>query len=76
MSYHKTTQKIRRKFVKKIGIIRDVDKLGRICIPKEMRNMYNLNESVEILATTEGVLIRNPEYILVKIEKISKNDSQ
>ena len=53
-----------------------MDKLGRICIPKEMRNMYNLNESVEILATTEGVLIRNPEYILVKIEKISKKDSQ
>ena len=61
--------------MKKIGIIRDVDKLGRICIPKEMRNMYNLNEPVEILATTEGVLIRNPEYILGKIETTSKNDS-
>lgn len=49
-----------------VGIIREIDKLGRICIPKEMRKLFNLVSEVEIQATTEGILIKNPEYILVK----------
>ena len=52
--------------MKKIGVKRDIDKLGRICIPKEMREMFRLEKEVEIQSTTEGVLIRNPEYIVVK----------
>ncbi len=52
----------------KIGIIRKFDNLGRIVIPKEMRDRYKLNKEVEIIATEEGVLIRNTEYILVKKE--------
>ena len=47
-----------------IGIIKDFDKLGRIVIPKELRERFALDKSVEILATPNGILIRNPEYVL------------
>ncbi len=56
----------------KIGIVRKFDNLGRIVIPKEMRDRYKLNKEVEIIATEEGVLIRNSEYILVKKENPEK----
>lgn len=49
-----------------IGINREIDKLGRLCIPKEMRELYKLEKEVELVATERGVLIRNPQYILVK----------
>ena len=51
------------------GVIKEVDNLGRIVIPKEMRDLYKLNERVEVISTPEGVLIRNPQYILVKIKE-------
>ena len=47
-----------------IGIIKDFDKLGRIVIPKELRERFALDKNVEILATPNGILIRNPEYVL------------
>ena len=47
----------------KIGIIKEIDSLGRIVIPKEMRERLFLDKKVEI--------IRNPEYILVKAEQES-----
>ena len=53
----------------KIGIKKEIDKLGRICIPKEMRKLFNLEHEVELQITQEGILIKNPEYILVKKEK-------
>ena len=49
-----------------IGIIKEIDKLGRIVIPKEMRERLKLDEQVEVLLTDEGILIRNSEYTLVK----------
>ena len=52
-----------------VGIIKEVDRLGRIVIPKEFRERFGLNESVEIIATERGIMIRNPEYRLVKIDK-------
>ena len=54
----------------KVGIVKEIDKLGRIVIPKEYRERYNLGDCVEIIACEEGVLLRNSEYILVKREKI------
>ncbi|MBE6591465.1 MAG: hypothetical protein E7646_05435 [Ruminococcaceae bacterium] len=45
-----------------------MDKLGRICIPKEMRKLFNLENEVELQITNEGILVKNPEYILVKKE--------
>ena len=40
------------------GIIKRVDNLGRICIPKAMRQLYGLSYDVELIVTGEGVLIR------------------
>ena len=62
------------RYMNYIGVKREIDKLGRVCIPKEMRKMFNLDAEVEIQATTEGVLIKNPEYIVIKQVKI-KDDS-
>lgn len=49
-----------------IGIIREIDNLGRLCIPKEMRTLLGLKKEVELIVTPQGVLIRNPAYVLAK----------
>ena len=54
--------------MKKVGVKKEINKLGRICIPKEMRKLFNLENEVELCLTKEGVLIKNPEYVLVKKE--------
>ncbi len=51
----------------RVGVIKEIDKLGRIVIPKEMRERLALEENVEVILTDDGVLIRNPEYRLVKV---------
>ena len=38
-------------------------------IPKELRVMYKLDREVEVIPTPEGVLLRNPEYRLVRVLK-------
>ena len=53
----------------KIGILKEIDRLGRIVIPKELRERFGLSDRVEVVATEEGILIRNQEYKLVKIDK-------
>lgn len=53
-----------------IGIIKEFDKLGRIVIPKELRERYGFLGEVEIVATENGILIQNPQYVLTK----RKND--
>ena len=57
----------------KIGILKEIDRLGRIVIPKELRERYGLNDVVEVIATEDGVLIKNPKYYLA--EK-SETDSE
>lgn len=54
----------------KLGIIRKVDDLGRIVIPKEIRNFFHIgiNDEVEIVVTTDGILLKKPEYEVRKIE--------
>jgi len=53
----------------KIGILKEIDRLGRIVIPKELRERFGLSDRVEVVATEEGILIRNQEYKLVKTDK-------
>ena len=43
-----------------VGIIKEVDKLGRVLIPKEIRERFGFAERVEVIVTERGVLIRNP----------------
>ena len=57
-----------------IGVIKEIDKLGRIVIPKEMRDRLGFGDSVEVVVTEEGVLVRNPEYRLVRVDKIKNVD--
>ena len=58
----------------RIGIVKEIDKLGRIVIPKEFRDRFGLSDSVEIIGTKSGILLRNPEYKLVKVDEEDNND--
>jgi bifunctional DNA-binding transcriptional regulator/antitoxin component of YhaV-PrlF toxin-antitoxin module len=54
---------------KKIGVLKEVDNLGRLVIPKEMRETFKLDKTVEIIVTQEGILVRNPKYELIEIKE-------
>lgn len=43
-----------------IGILKRIDHLGRIVIPKDIRDRYDLNGEVEIVMSKDGVLIKPP----------------
>ena len=53
----------------KIGVLKEMDSLGRLVIPKEMRERYGLCREVEIITTDEGILVCNPDYHLVPKKK-------
>ena len=55
--------------MEKIGVRKEIDRLGRICIPKEMRRLFHLKSEVELQITMEGILLKNPEYVLVRKEE-------
>lgn len=50
----------------KIGIIKEIDNLGRLQIPKEIRKRFGFSEKVELVTVKEGLLIKSIEYELVK----------
>lgn len=54
-----------------IGITRNVDNLGRIVIPKELRDFFKIDKGtqMEVIGTNEGILIRFPEYEIKKIKE-------
>lgn len=58
--------------MKKIGIIKEIDGLGRLQIPKEIRTRLGLDKTVELVVTEEGLLIKSEEYRLVKVEERGK----
>ena len=58
------------------GMLRDLDPLGRVCIPKEMRKMFHLENEVEVIVTEEGVLVRNPKYVLIEREEYERIKSK
>ena len=51
-----------------VGIIKEIDSLGRVVIPKELRERYALSGKVEMVATSEGLLLKKQEYYLIKKE--------
>ena len=52
--------------MEQIGIVKEIDRLGRICIPKDMRNLFGFDKEVQLIITPNGLLIQNAEYVLVK----------
>ena len=44
-----------------IGIRKKIDSLGRLVIPKEMRDLFELNSEAELIITKSGILIRSPQ---------------
>ena len=58
--------------MERIGIVKHFDNLGRLVIPKDLRELYALENGVEIIATKDGVLLRSPEYSLVKKDRKEK----
>ncbi len=64
--------------MKATGIIRRMDDLGRICLPKELRKAMNLNPgcAVEVYTTTEGIVLRpykDNEVDLHLVKKVLDN---
>ena len=47
--------------MKAIGLIKEIDKLGRLAISKNVRERMGLNGKVELIMTKEGLLIRKCE---------------
>ena len=52
-----------------IGIVRKIDSLGRVTLPKELRRVFKLdkNDEIEILATDDGILLRVPNIEVWRI---------
>lgn len=42
------------------GIVRQLDEVGRVVLPKELRETYDLRnkDSIEILTTEDGILLK------------------
>ena len=55
--------------MEQIGIRTEIDHLGRIHIPKKIRELYALDREVELVLTEEGVYVRNPLYTLTRREE-------
>ena len=55
--------------MEKPGINKEIDSLGRLVIPKELRNLFKMETEVELVVVEEGVLVRNPKYKLVEVEE-------
>lgn len=55
-----------------LGIQRKIDNLGRIVLPKEFRELYNIKEGdfIEIIPTKRGILIKKPNCKLIYVENI------
>ncbi len=51
---------------KEVGVIKEVDRLGRIVIPKEYRERLMLDGKIELVLTKDGMLLRSPQYELVE----------
>ena len=53
----------------KIGIKKKLDNLGRLCIPKFMRELFELTGEVELVVTEDGIVLKKAEFIKEKQAK-------
>ena len=60
--------------MEKIGVIKKFDKLDRFVIPKSLRERYGIEKEVELIATAEGILIKNPEFVLVPLSTTDESE--
>ena len=58
----------------KVGIIKEIDALGRLQIPKEIRKRLGFEKNVELVVTEEGLLIRSDRYKLVETKKTDSSE--
>lgn len=58
--------------MEKLGVIKEIDSLGRLQIPKDIRKRFGFKEQVELVVVKEGLLVKNIEYKLVKVEGETK----
>ena len=55
--------------MEKIGITKEIDDLGRLQIPKEIRNRLGLEKRVELVIVREGLLVKSEDYKHVRINQ-------
>ena len=53
--------------MKNIGNIKEIDELGRLQIPKEIRARLGLTKKVQLVITQSELLIKSEEYELIKL---------
>ena len=58
--------------MEKLGIVKEIDNLGRLQIPKEIRKRLGFVDKVELIVTNEGLLIKSIEYELVNTKRIKE----
>ena len=58
--------------MEEIGITKEIDDLGRLQIPKEIRKRLGLEKNVTLIVTSEGLLVKNDAYRLVKVSEKEK----
>lgn len=61
--------------MKSIGIVKEIDDLGRLQIPKDIRITLGLNKKVQLVTTEEGLLIKSEEYKLVPLDNDNANQA-
>ena len=59
-----------------VGVIKEIDKLGRIVIPKEMRDRLGFDTKVEVVLTKDGILLRNSKYKLIETSHTSSAETE
>lgn len=47
---------------KKIAVVKSIDRLGRLVIPKDYRKLYHLDKEVDIIGTEYGLLLSAPKF--------------
>jgi len=52
-----------------VGLRGEIDHLGRIHIPKKVRELYGMDGEVELVLTPEGVCLRSPRFVLTAREE-------